>query len=968
MSLLLRLALVAVVAALQGCSEGTVPIDPGELGTLTLSPAKLDFGTVTVGEVKSLSAVASGATITAVRGEPFDDAFAFRLVTGPEGTTIAVTYTPVAERSSVGALLVKVDGVTRATLVLEGRGSEPRLSARPQPLDFGTVLVGQQRALALTLTNAAVPSAVSVAMENIGPCGSLGATPFCVEGPVDLSAGFPLAPAEVVALEVRYAPTQASVRDRATLSFRPCPGCGLVSVQIEGSAGAGDIACAPTALSFGEVAPGACATERVTCTNGGAAARSVVNARTDGDFEVRGATLPMRVEPGASVPVEVALCPRAPGVQRGLLVIDTDAASAEARRWTVALTGGQDGAPSIVVDASLEFPPTSLIAPSRRGVTIRNAGTAPLELSGYSLESGVNSAFALSSAQAEVIAPGGSVEVMVQFQPRVVGVVRDALFLRSNDPAQGEAVVALSGEGVDVPPCVHQLAPSPLDFGAVERGRVVRRGIEVRNVGTGDCLLTGVWQRPGSPELALHGGQRHARIAPGAAAVIEVDFAPVGLQASQGRLEVDLSDPRQPYNDVSITGLGVDATLLIGPRELDLGTASAMCGALDREVRLHAAGDDTLVVNAVSFQDGDRSFEVQVPGLPITLAPSETASLEVGLSATIVSPRAGSLRLTGTQAGVPMTWYVGVRGEVSASRRQVDTFEQRAAGSPVDVLLILDNSGGMGEELRAVEAGVDALVREAEASGVDYRIGITTTDIDTDIGRFLPISVAPMTRVVTAASAPTPAAALRANMSSTFSESGSAQECGLGATVMALSSPLIFEHNAGFLRREAALAVIALSDEEDYSEGTPALYADFVRSSKSAYGAPTSFTAIVGDAGTGCNGAGGVASAADDYIEVARRTGGQFESICTLPGAGPDMMGRIAGRVFGPRLRYELRSAPVIRTIEVRVDGVAVPEMGANGQVQWRYDASTRAVVLSPFQVPPPGAQIEISYEPECGA
>jgi len=46
----------------------------------------------------------------------------------------------------------------------------------------------------------------------------------------------------------------------------------------------------------------------------------------------------------------------------------------------------------------------------------------------------------------------------------------------------------------------------------------------------------------------------------------------------------------------------------------------------------------------------------------------------------------------------------------------------------VDVLFVVDNSATMGDEQARLAAGIGALVERLEAGGLDYRIGVTTTD------------------------------------------------------------------------------------------------------------------------------------------------------------------------------------------------------------------------------------------------
>ena len=54
--------------------------------------------------------------------------------------------------------------------------------------------------------------------------------------------------------------------------------------------------------------------------------------------------------------------------------------------------------------------------------------------------------------------------------------------------------------------------------------------------------------------------------------------------------------------------------------------------------------------------------------------------------------------------------------------------------------------------------------------------------------------------------------------------------------------PIIDMQNAGFLRDDARLAVIVVSDEEDSSDGPVSLYIDFFRNIKGFANPPSSHT------------------------------------------------------------------------------------------------------------------------------
>ncbi len=58
------------------------------------------------------------------------------------------------------------------------------------------------------------------------------------------------------------------------------------------------------------------------------------------------------------------------------------------------------------------------------------------------------------------------------------------------------------------------------------------------------------------------------------------------------------------------------------------------------------------------------------------------------------------------------------------------TGEAPSGGPAIDILFVFDNSGSMGEEQGALAASIDALVAQLEQiEGVSYRIGVTTTDV-----------------------------------------------------------------------------------------------------------------------------------------------------------------------------------------------------------------------------------------------
>jgi hypothetical protein len=313
-----------------------------------------------------------------------------------------------------------------------------------------------------------------------------------------------------------------------------------------------------------------------------------------------------------------------------------------------------------------------------------------------------------------------------------------------------------------------------------------------------------------------------------------------------------------------------------------------------------------------------------------------------------------------------VTYIVSLEGRGATDATQVDEFDQ--LGRPkVDILFVIDDSCSMSEEQTSLSSNFQAFIQFATAQQIDYQIGVTTTDIDegnpAEAGRLVPISGNPADRIVTPRTQPAPETVFSMNanigLDSTFTEKG------LEGAYLALSNPLIFQHNAGFLRQDAVLSIIFVSDEEDQSPRAVPFYINFFLSIK-GFRNNNLFTAssIVGDTPSGCGGSAGSAQAGSRYVEVANRTGGVFQSICTADWSRA--LEDLSTTAFGFKSRYFLTNQPVISSIKVFIDGVEVMARSQGGTVNWTYDFATNSINFSPFATPEPGAHIRVEYAAEC--
>jgi len=199
---------------------------------------------------------------------------------------------------------------------------------------------------------------------------------------------------------------------------------------------------------------------------------------------------------------------------------------------------------------------------------------------------------------------------------------------------------------------------------------------------------------------------------------------------------------------------------------------------------------------------------------------------------------------------------------------QTDVFVQEVRRS-VDVLLVVDNSCSMIDEQIKLGSNFSAFIEEFVNAEVDYQIGVTTTDMvdGTHRGR-----LQGETKLITSEMSFDDASTLFAENVHVCA-TGSGLEKGLDAARAALSEPVISEENAGFLRPDAALAIVFVSDEDDLSIDPVGDYLDFFFGLKGepAYRARdlVTMSSVVGDLPGGCEQNPPVLLDCDDGIDEA---------------------------------------------------------------------------------------------------
>lgn len=319
----------------------------------------------------------------------------------------------------------------------------------------------------------------------------------------------------------------------------------------------------------------------------------------------------------------------------------------------------------------------------------------------------------------------------------------------------------------------------------------------------------------------------------------------------------------------------------------------------------------------------------------------------------VAPPRLSPVEILPPTVERQTTGRVEVRDPLAIAATQLDLFLQ--SDGIVDILWVIDDSGSMKNQRQTLGANFQRFIDELLALQVDFQIGVISTNA-VDRGE-----LRGQTKIITN-DTENPQATFIAN--TTFPDSRTRWEQGLRMAQLALTAPAITGPNAGFLRPNAALAVIAVSDEDDSSFGDTSYYARFFRGAKGKGNENlVSFSVIGGTAPNGCYPPGeqifygGLAEPAFRYSAVATKTGGVVGSLCDT--SFENTLIQIAQALNTLRRVFPLSLKPDASTLSVIVNGVTIPRDVVNG---WQYRTETQSIAFLGNYVPPPGAAIRIEY------
>ena len=327
------------------------------------------------------------------------------------------------------------------------------------------------------------------------------------------------------------------------------------------------------------------------------------------------------------------------------------------------------------------------------------------------------------------------------------------------------------------------------------------------------------------------------------------------------------------------------------------------------------------------------------------------------------------------------------------------TFQQASSSveTKIDVLWVIDNSGSMASSQKNLTDNFTSFINEFSSSGYDFHLGVTTTQaylansiwtpfFNTNPSYYDGKAQGEIARLRDGVNGGQHSGffVLDGNtldltgkflINATQGINGNGDERSFESMQAALDSPL----NAGFRRPGAFLAVIILTDEDDFSN--PSVrhyetydkplapvqqYADYLKTLTNSTDALKHFsvsTIAVPDQACLTKINNGAQKIGTRVNQLADLTGGIKGNIC---GDFGNELKLISKEIVKLSTQFYLGEAkPVAGTIRVSFNGLSVPEAGPGVDGGWAYNADANSLMFSGAWVPPQGAAINVAFDPQ---
>jgi Abnormal spindle-like microcephaly-assoc'd, ASPM-SPD-2-Hydin len=619
------------------------PTSPTQTYLLSSSVSSLSFGNTLVGNsasqavtitntgtgsvnISQVAATGTGFTVTGFSG-------GLTLAAG-QSLPLSAKFAPTGTGAVAGSISVVSNATNSpATISLSGTGVQPQVSVTPSSVSFGSLNVSAAGSQTLTIRN---PGTATLNVTQA----SLVGTGFTSSG---LALPLSIPPGGSSAFTVGFAPASAGNFSGSITLVSNAPNSSLV-IPLAGTGVVNtlQLSVSPASLSFGNLATGSTAAQNVTISNTGNSSVSISQISATGTgFSTNGITLPLSLAGGQSTSFSVTFAPASSGNLTGSVTVVSNATNSPA---TISLTGTGIQPQISVTPSSVSFGNIAVGTSGTQALTIRNTGTAALNVTQASL---VGTGFTSTGLTLPLsVPPGGSTSFTVGFAPSSAATSSGSITLVSNAP-NSSLVIPLAGAGT-VNTLQLSVSPASLSFGNLATGSSSAQNVTISNTGNSSVSIsqisatgTGFSTNGITLPLSLAGGQSTS---------FSVTFAPASSGNLTGSVTVVSNATNSPAT-ISLSGTGVQPQISVVPSSVSFGNVSVGV-ANTQTITIRNPGTAALSVTQASL--AGTGFTSSGLVLPLSIAPGGSSSFTVGFTPASASNFSGSITLVSNAPNSPL--------------------------------------------------------------------------------------------------------------------------------------------------------------------------------------------------------------------------------------------------------------------------------------------------------------------------
>ena len=555
--------------------------------------------------------------------------------------------------------------------------SQASFQVTPATISFGKVPVGKPSSQSLSVSNTG-----NVAL-NLTQA-TLSNSQFSLSG---MTMPMALATGQGGSFSISVSPTSAgAISGTLTVQGDGSSSPVVVNLSATGVTSQAQLSLSTTMVNFGSVSVGSTGSSSLTISNAGTANLAISLLTLSGaDFGISGITTPTTIIAGQSAPVTLTFKPTLAGFVTGSLMITSNDPTSPTAVVSLTGTGSSTALGQLNPNVtSVSFGNVSTGSSASQLITLTNTGNAAAKITSITVS---GTGFSLTGVSTPAtVAPAQTSSFTANFTPAVVGNATGTVTVTSN--ASGSPLtISLSGTGVQAG---LSITPSSFSFGSVVEGQTKTQALTLTNTGIATLTLTQV--TASGAGYSISGLITPATLTAGQSTSVTAEFSPTTAGSVLGTVNIASNAPGSP-TAVALTGTGVAGTVAMTPSPSSVAFGNVTAGSSgSQSVSITNTGTMSVTISQVTVNAKD----VNVSGIttPVTLTPSQAASMTVSFSPTASENVSGNVTVSNTQGAssvVPVTG-TGVQAALSITPSSF-SFGNATVGATNSQTIQLSNTG-----------------------------------------------------------------------------------------------------------------------------------------------------------------------------------------------------------------------------------------------------------------------------------